>query len=313
VEFCNKPSPTEEEIIASAQDADAVIVVVEPYTRRVIESLNSCRLICTPKMGYDNIDISAATKAGICVSCAPSASIEEVSDHTVALIMTCARKVSRLNDVVRSGIWKSLHGSEMEEIWQGIAPIRGQILGLIGFGRVSRAIVPKTLGLGFNILVYDPYVDSVAIKNAGVKSVEFTQLLKESDFIAIQCSLTDENRHMLGEEQFKQMKPTAYLINTSRGALVDEAALYKALSQGIIAGAGLDVTETEPINKHNPLLELDNVIFTGHSAHYSDDVALYVRQKPVDDVSRIISGKWPEGWINPEVEAKYISRWRNNL
>ncbi len=264
-------------------------------------------------MGYDNIDILAATEAGICVSCAPSASVEEVSDHTIALVLTCARKILRLNTAVRSGVWKSLHGSEMEEIWQDITPIRGQTLGLIGFGRVSRAIVPKALGLGFNILVYDPYIDSEVIKTAGANAVEFTQLLKESDFIAIQCSLTADNRYMLSEEQFKLMKPTAYLINTSRGALVDEQALYKALSKGIIAGAGLDVTETEPINIHNPLLKLDNIIFTGHSAHYSDDVAVYVRQKPVNDISRIISGKWPEGWINPEVEDKYFSRWGRNI
>lgn len=260
-------------------------------------------------MGYDNIDISAATEAGICVSCAPSASIEEVSDHTISLILTCARKISRLNTAVRSGVWKSLHGNEMEEIWQGIAPIRGQTLGLIGFGRVSKAIVPKALGLGFNILFYDPYIDSETIQSSGARKVDFEYLLKESDFIAVQCSLTADNRHMLGEEQFKLMKSTAYLINTSRGALVNEQALYKALSQGIIAGAGLDVTETEPIDIQNSLLKLDNVIFTGHSAHYSDDVAGYVRRKPVDDVSRIIAGNWPEGWINPEVKDRYISRW----
>jgi len=309
VEFVDKPSPTEEDIIAATSDADAVIVMTEPYTRRVITNLKSCRLICTPKMGYDNIDVAAATEAGICVSHTPSPSKEEVSDHTMALLLACARRVTRLNKIVKAGEWHVFHGPEMEEIWRGIVPIRGQTLGLIGFGRIARAVVSKAKGFGLRILAYDPYVSAELMEKTGVEAVGLAQLLKESDFVSLHCALTNENQHMLGAKQFKLMKPTAYLINTARGALVDEKALYAALTQGVIAGAGLDVTEVEPINIDNPLLKLDNVVFTGHSAHYSDISVAYVRRKPIEDVYRIMSGKWPKGWVNPEVKAKFIARW----
>ncbi len=309
VEFVDKPSSTEEDIITAARDADAVIVITEPYTRRVITNLKSCRLICTPKMGYDNIDIAAATEAAICVSHAPAISIEEVSDHAMALLLACARRVTRLNKTVKTGGWRVFHGPEMEEVWRGIAPIRGQTLGLIGFGQTARILVAKAKGFGLRILAHDPYVAAEVMEKMGVKATGLDQLLKESDFVSVHCALTSESRHMLGTEQFKLMKPTAYLINTARGALVDEEALYAALTQGGIAGAGLDVTKVEPINLDNPLLKLDNVILTGHSAYYSDISVADARRKPIEDVSRIMAGKWPRGWVNPEVKAKFITRW----
>jgi D-3-phosphoglycerate dehydrogenase len=260
-------------------------------------------------MGYDNIDVAAATEAGICVSHAPATSTEEVSDHTMALLLACARRVTRLNKTVKTGEWRVFHGPEMEEIWHGIAPIRGQTLGLIGFGQIARTLVAKAKGFGLRILAYDPYIAPEVMEKMGVKAAGLDQLLKESDFVSVHCALTSESRHMLGTEQFKLMKPTAYLINTARGALVDEEALYAALTQGGIAGAGLDVTKVEPINLENPLLKLDNVILTGHSAYYSDISVADARRKPIEDVSRIMAGKWPGGWVNPEVKAKFIARW----
>jgi len=309
VEFIDKPSSTEEDIIAAASDADAVVVGAEPYTRRVLTNLKSCRLISTPKMGYDNIDVAAATEAGICASCVSDASIEEVSDHAMALLLTCARKVVKLDRTVRAGVWHIFHGPEMEERWRGIAPIRGQTLGLIGFGGIARALVPKAKGFSLRILAYDPYVPAEVMDKMGIEAVGLDRLLKESDFVSVHAKLTSENRHMLGAEQFKLMKPTAYLINTARGPLVNEKALYAALTSGGIAGAGLDVTEVEPIKMDNPLFELENVFFTGHSSHYSDVAIANIRQRPAEDVSRLMSGEWPRGWINPEVEAKFIARW----
>ena len=309
VEFVDKPSPTEEDIIAAARDADVAIASVEPYTRRVIANLKSCRLICTPKTGYDNIDVTTATEAGICVSCVPEASTEEVSDHAMALLLACARRVVRLDKAIRAGQWHVLHGPEMEDMWRGIVSIRGQTLGLIGFGRVPRALVPKAKGFGLRILAYDPYVATNVMEKMEVGAVGLDRLLKESDFVSIHCALTSENRHMVGKDQLKSMKPTAYLINTARGPLVDDEALYTALARHDIAGAGLDVTESEPIKMDSPLLKLDNIILTGHSAHYSDISVEVVRRNPVENVSRIMSGKWPIGWINPEVEAKYIAKW----
>jgi D-3-phosphoglycerate dehydrogenase len=309
VEFIDKPTYTEEDIILAACDADAVVVGIEPYTRRVINSLKLCRLLTTPKMGYDNIDVSTATEAGIPVSCVSNASTEEVSDHTMALILACARKVIKLDTTVRAGGWRVFHGPEMEDIWHGIAPLRGQTLGIIGFGRIARALVAKANGFGLRILVYDPHVPAQVMNEMGVASVGLHRLLKESDYVSVHCALTDENKHMLGSEQFKLMKKTAYLINTARGALLDEEALYNALTIGYIAGAGLDALEVEPVNMDNPLLKLDNVILTGHSAHYSDIAIENIRQSPVDDIAKIMSGEWPSGWINPQVEATFIARW----
>jgi len=309
VEFVEKPSRTEEDIIAIASNADAVIVGPEPYTRRVIENLRSCRLICTPKMGYDNIDIAAATEAGICVSNVSSVSIEEVSDHAMALLLACARKLLRLDKTVRTGNWRALHAPEMLEVWRGMVPIRGQTLGLIGFGYISRVLVPKAKGFGLRVLAYDPFAPTGVMEELGVVPADLNRLLKESDYVSVHAALTRENRHMLGAEQFKLMKPTAFLINTARGPLVDEEALYTALKHGDIGGAGLDVLEVEPVRMDNPLLELDNVIFTAHSAHYSDTVLAGVRQRPAEDITRIMAGEWPIDWVNPQVKKNFISRW----
>ncbi len=309
VEFFDRPSTTENEIIEAAHDADAVVIVLDPYTRKVIDSLKSCRLITTAKTGYGNIDIAAATGAGICVSRVPAASAEEVSDHAMALLLACARRLFRLDKAVRTGEWHSVHGPEMGELWRGIKPIRGQTLGLIGFGLIPLAMAPKAKGYGMKIMAYDPFVSAEAMTAAGVESVNLDRLLQESDFISVHAALTADNRHMLGTKQFKQMKPTAYLINTARGALVDEVALYNAIIQGEIAGAGLDVTEIEPTNLDNPLLKLSNVLFTAHSGHYSDVSAETYRNRPVEDVTRIMAGEWPRGMINPEVKGKYIAKW----
>lgn len=309
VDFVDKPAHTEEAIISAASDANAVVIGHEPYTGKVIASLQSCRLMTTPKTGYDNIDVSAATEAGVCVSCVAGVSSEEVSDHAMALLLACARKIVRLDKAVRAGVWRSIHGPEMEEIWRGIVPIRGQTLGLIGFGQIARALVPKAKGFGLKILAYDPHVSAAVMEEMGVEAAGLERLLKESDLVSLHTALTAQNRHMLGDGQFQLMKPTACLINTGRGLLVDEAALYQALTTGAIAGAGLDVMEVEPLKLDNPLLKLENVIVTGHSGHYSDMAIANIRQRPVEDVSRIMSGEWPRGWINPQVKEKYLARW----
>lgn len=309
IEFMEKPSATEDQVIAATRDADVAVAGAEPYTARVIANLKKCRLITTPKTGYDNIDIAAATEAGICVSCAAGVSTEEVADMAMALLLDCARKVVQLDRKVRSGGWRVFHGPEMEAVWRGIMPLRGQTLGLIGFGQIPRALVPKAKGFGLKILVHDPHVPREVMEKMGVEAVGLDRLLPESDYISVHAALTRENRHMLGLEQFQRMKRSAYLINTARGAIVDESALYTALTQGYIAGAGLDVTEVEPIKMDNPLLKRDNVILTGHSGHYSDVAVANLRRRPIEDITRIMSGQWPQAWLNPQVEAKFIARW----
>jgi len=309
IEYVNVPCHTEEDVISAAREANAVVVGHEPYTRKVIASLKNCRLMTTPKTGYDNIDVTAATEEGICVSNISGASSEEASDQTMALLLACARRLLREDKAVRAGKWRSIHGPEMEAIWKGILPLRGQTIGLVGFGKIPRALVPKAKGFGLRIIVYDPYAPEEMIRELGVERVGLEQLLRESDYVSIHSALTKDNRHMIGEAQISLMKRGSYLINTARGPLIDEAALYDALAKGIIAGAGLDVLEVEPARMDNPLLKLENVIVTGHSGHYSDRSVAVVRGRAAEDVQRIIDGQWPIAWVNPEVKEKYLAKW----
>ncbi|MBI2853563.1 MAG: C-terminal binding protein [Chloroflexi bacterium] len=309
IDYVEKPARTEDEVIAALGNADAAVVEVEPCTRRVISNLKVCRLIFTPKVGYDNIDIAAATEHGICVANMPGNSSDEVSDHAMALLLACARKLIRLDKIVKSGEWRVFHGPEMQAAWHGINQLRGQTLGLVGFGRIPRILVPKAKAFGLRVLAYDPFCPEEAMRQTGVEPASLETLLRESDFISAHAPLTPETRHMFGAAQLKLMKPTSYLINTARGQLVDEAALYMALVEGRIAGAALDVLEMEPAKMNNPLLKLDNVVLTGHSAHYSERSWTDASLAPAQEVGRILSGRWPNGWINRDVESKYVARW----
>jgi D-3-phosphoglycerate dehydrogenase len=308
-DYVETSATKEDDIIAATVDADALIARDGPFNKKVISGLKKCRLIMTPKIGYDNIDVTAATEAGICVANQRGLSADEVSDHAMALLLACARKIVRLDKMVKAGGWRVFHGREMQAMWRGISQIRGQTLGLIGFGAIPRTLVPKAKGFGMRILAYDAYLPAEDIKKLGVEPAGLDQVLQESDYVSIHTPLTPETRHMLGLAQFKMMKPTAYLINTARGPVVDEAALYTALTGGDIAGAGLDVLEAEPAKMDNPLLKLDNVIVTGHSGFYSDQMWAEQSRIPAQEVGRIMSGEWPKGWLNPEVEPKYIARW----
>jgi D-3-phosphoglycerate dehydrogenase len=309
VNYVEKPAPTEEDLIAVAADADVLIARSEPCTARVIKSLRSCRLIFTPKVGHDNIDLAAASEMGICVANMPGLSADEVSDHAMALILSLARKLFTLDRTVREGQWKVFHGQEMQAVWRGMSRLRGQTLGLIGFGSIARTLAPKAKAFGLGVLAYDPYVPSELMKRLEVTSVNLVELLDKSDYVSVHSVLTPETRHLLGLAQFRMMKSTAYIINASRGAILDEEALYEALKHGYIAGAGLDVLEIEPLTMDNRLLGLDNVILTGHSAHYSDQVWAEQAQRPAEEVARILHGEWPEGWVNPQVKAKFLARW----
>ena len=297
---------TEEEVFSVSCDADAVITVFEPFTRGVIERLGKCRVITNIGVGYQNIDVEAATEHGVCVANNPEYCLEEVSDHAMALLLSLARKVRILDTTVRAG---KTEYTEVAEARGQVFRLRGQTVGLVGLGKIPRTLVPKARGFGFRIIAYDPYVPSEVAKEIEVELVDFDRLLEESDYISIHAALTSQNRGIFGLEQFRKMKPTAYLINTARGALVDSDALYTALSEGLIAGAGLDVTEPEPINPDNPLLKLENIIFTGHSGYFSETSVILQRKWPIDEIARVLSGKWPRALLNPQVKENFARRW----
>lgn len=297
---------TEDELLTLVRDADAVVSVFEPFTRRVIENLSRCRILLNIGVGYQNIDVRAATDHGICVVNNPEYCLEEVSDHALALLLALARKILWLDKAVKAG------KTEYTDIAQArgeVYRLKGRTLGLVGFGRIPRTLVPKAKGFGFRIIAYDPYVPKGVAQGMGVELVDLERLLSESDFVSVHCALTPENHHMIGLEQFKKMKRTAFFINTARGELVDPEALYSALSQRLIAGAGLDVTEPEPINADNPLLKLDNVILTGHSAFFSVEAVEEQWKRPVEEIARVFRSEWPLALVNPQVKAKFTQRW----
>jgi D-3-phosphoglycerate dehydrogenase len=304
---------TEEELISACFEADAVIGlgirITSGYvfSTKVIENLHKCRLIALTGIGYDNVDIAAATEKGICVANNPYYCLEEVSDHTMALILACARKFYQLVPDIRSGKWGAQ--ADYLDALKPLHRLSGQTLGLIGFGNIARILAPKAKAFGFRIIVYSPRVPRILFETFKVESVELDRLLEESDFVSMHTALTAENKHMMGIEQFRRMKRTAYFINTARGELVDEKALYTALSEGLIAGAGLDVLESEPPGSDNPLLRLGNVFVTGHFAYYSEESREELFRWPWEEVARVLQGEWPQGLVNAQVKERFSAKW----
>jgi len=285
---------TEEDIIKVAKDADGIINQRVPITRRVITLLNKCKVIVRYGVGVDNIDVKAATECGIIVSNVPDYCVDEVSTHAIALILNCARGISLLDRKIREEEWGFT-------LAKPLFRTQGKTLGIYGLGRIGSAVAKKSMGFGLKIIACDPYVSKV---NNRIKMVDFPQLLSESDFISINASLTDETWHAFKENELKAMKKTAYLINTARGSIVDERVLYKALREGWIAGAAVDVMEKEPPDWDNPLLKLDNVVFTPHSAFYSEESYIELKTKVAEAVISVLSGRLPKSIMNPEVIKK---------
>lgn len=315
VDYQKRLCITEDETLAAAHDADVLILVPayqEPISRRVIEGLTKCRYILDLISGYDNIDIAAATENGILVTNMPDLFYEEVADHTMALLLACSRKIVELNRLVKSGEWAAdIMGSKIgREIYPKMVRLQGQTLGLIGFGRIARSVAAKAKGFQMRLIAYDPYVTKSIFDESGVERVELEQLLRESDFVTVLTLLSDETRGMLGLEEFRKMKPTAYVINTARGPIINQDALYTALTQGLIAGAGLDVTEPEPSTaENNPLVSLDNVIMTPHSAGQDIVAFANLAKLAVEQVLRFAEGDWPQTLVNTDVKQKYIEKW----
>jgi len=306
VEFITLPCQTEDEIIAATQDADAVITMMKPFTRKVIEKLSKCKLIYNLGTGYEAIDIRAATEHGIYVSYPGDYCTEEVAEHTMALILACARKLLILDRAVRDGKWDSYAKKEIRlKILPPMFQLKGQVLGLIGFGRIPQCLVTKAKGFELNIIAFDPYVSSSTFETLRVESVSLDHLLKSSDYISVHAAFTSKSWHMIGIDQFKMMKHTAYIINCARGEFIDEQALYLALTQGYIAGAALDVLEREFVGLDHPLLSLENVIITAHSAYYSEQSLLKYRERPYEEIARLIKGQRPHRLLNPEVKGRF--------
>ncbi|MGY8990749.1 MAG: C-terminal binding protein [Rhodospirillales bacterium] len=282
-----------EEILKVAKDCDALLVTYAKITADVINGMDKCRSIGRFGIGVDNIDIEAATKAGIVVNYVPDYCIDEVSDHAMALLLALARKITFSDRIVRDGRW------EMPAVVP-LNRLRGRTLGLAGFGRIPQCIVPKAQAFGINVITFDPYVSEDALKKHNVKSVSFDELLAQSDYISVHAPLTPETENLFNADAFKKMKNDALLVNTARGPLVNDKDLAAALDNGEIGGAGLDVVPVEPLPTFSPLLGRDNVILTPHTGFYSEDALLELQTKAASDVASVLQGKTPIYPVNPE-------------
>ncbi|MFC1713156.1 C-terminal binding protein [Candidatus Poribacteria bacterium] len=281
----------EDAIMAATKDADGLIVQHAQITRRVIENLEKCRIIARYGVGFDNVDTVAATERGIMVSNVPDYCIDEVSSHAIALLMQCCRKIVLLSNTIKAGRWTY-------KIAEPVYKLMGQNLGIVGLGRIGSAAARKGLGLGLNVQAYDPYLSETDLD---VEFVDFDRLLQTSDFISLHAPLTDETYHMFGENEFRKMKKSAFLINTARGPVVDGPALCEALETGEIAGAGVDVMEPEPIPQDDPLLKLENFIITPHIAWYSEESQKLLQRETARAVVAVLKGGKPRSLVNPEV------------
>ena len=283
-EYRMAKSPAAEDILAVARDADAILVTYAKLPRQLLGELKKCKAIGRFGLGVDNIDLPAAKEFGIAVNYVPDYCLREVSDHAMALLLALARKVTFANRLVQSGRWEV----------PPIVPLRrleGQVLGLVGFGNIPRALAPKAKAFGLKVITYDPYVSQDALASSGVESVSFDDLLARSDFISVHAPLQPATRGLMNAKAFAKMKKGAYLINTARGPLVDEAALVAALDSGHLGGAGLDVVTNEPLPKDSPLTGRDNVILTPHTAFYSVEALEELQTKCATDVARVLSGE----------------------
>jgi D-3-phosphoglycerate dehydrogenase len=288
---------TEEELIALAHDADAILNCYAKMTARVIERLRRCRIIARYGIGVDNVDLVAASRAGILVTNVPDYCVDEVSDHALALLLALARQVVKADRAVRDGAWDVVAHA-------GVRRLRGQVAGLVGFGKMARALVPKLQALGMRLLAYDPYLDAELIARHGAEAADLETLLKESDVVSIHVPLTPETRSLFGEQELAQMKPTAFVINTSRGGIVDEKALAAALEAGRLGGAALDVLGEEPPSPGHPLRQAPNVILTPHLAFYSREAVVELQTRAAEEVARALKGEPPRSPVNPEVLAR---------
>jgi len=283
---------TPQAIMQVARDADALLVTYAKVTAEMIGQMTRCRIIARFGIGVDNVDIAAATNASIVVTRVPDYCIDEVSDHTMALLLALARKIPFANSRAHAGRW------EMPAVVP-IHRLRGSVLGLVGFGRIPQLVAPKAKAFGLKVIGYDPFVSEETMKRAGVEKVDFSELVKVSDHISIHTPLVPETNHLFNADVFRRMKPTAHLINTARGAVVDEEALARALDQGHLAGAALDVLSQEPPST-SPLFGRDSVILTPHMSFYSAESLVELQSKAAEEVVHVLTGEAPRHPLNPE-------------
>jgi D-3-phosphoglycerate dehydrogenase len=290
--------------LAAARGADVVMVQsVRPLlTRQVIRELEGCRGIIRVGIGYDSVDIAACTELGIALCNVPEYCTYEVAEHALALLLASARHLARQDRSVRTGAWHRTPAKPGHRL-------HGRALGLVGFGRVARILVEQSRGMGWQFIAFDPFLPRDVVQRYGVEQVGLEELLRRSDMISVHAPLTAETRHLLGSREFDLMKPGVIIVNTSRGPVIDEAALILALGSGKVASAGLDVFEVEPLGQENPLKQMDNVTLTPHVAGYSEESVADMYRTACQTATELLKGTWPAAAVNGAVRDQWLAKW----
>ena len=281
----------EEELIETVKDAHIIIFTFSKITANVINRLTNCKMVIRYGVGLDNVDIKAATGKSIYVCNTPNYGTFAVAEHAFALLISVNRRIQLLDHNVRNNIWDI----------QSIPPVyslQHKTLGITGFGNIGRYVCKMALGFEMKVIVYDPYTDQETTGRLSAEKVSFDDLIKNSDHITLHAPLTEETRHIFSKDVFGKMKNTSTLINTSRGGLVNQNDLIMALKSAQIAGAGMDVFENEPLDPHNELLTMKNVVLTPHVAWYTEDSIVNLHQEVIDEVIRVLNGNTPKNAVN---------------
>ena len=281
---------TEDEVIAQCAEAEALIIMYAPMTRRVLCELKQCKIIARYGVGVDTVDLQAAAELGIVVSNVPDYGTHEVSDHALAMMLCLTRKIPYANSLVKSGRWdfRLMHPVHRHQV---------QTIGIIGLGRIGSAMAHKTHALGMRVITHDPFVPPERVPDY-VTLVGLDELLQQSDVVSVHCPLSDSTRNLLDEARLRQMKPTAYLVNTARGSIVDEAALDRMLGEKLLAGAALDVFSVEPGSPAHSLFKYENFLCTPHMAWHSEEAAQELKRKAAEEVRRVLLGEPPHYQVN---------------
>lgn len=281
---------TEDDVIAQCADAEGLIIMYAPMTRRVLQQLPKCKVIVRYGVGVDTVDLAAAAELGIVVSNVPDYGTQEVSDHALAMMLCLTRKIAVASALVKSGQWDF-------RLMRPIHRHQVQTIGILGIGRIGSAMAHKTHALGMKVLAHDPFVDPQSRPDY-VEFVSLDDLLRRSDVVSVHCPLNDSTRHLLDETKLRLMKPSAYLINTARGSIVDEVALNTLLQNQLLAGAALDVLSTEPGSRAHPLFQHDNFLVSPHMAWHSEESAQELKRKAAEETRRVLRGETPMYQVN---------------
>jgi phosphoglycerate dehydrogenase-like enzyme len=284
---------THEELVDLFHDVDGAIIATDQVSAAVMDAAPRLRVIARPGVGFDSVDVAAATQRGIAVCNMPGVNRTSVAELTMALLLLCARHIPPNIDDVRAGSWQRLEGREL----------RGATLGLVGLGAIGKAVAELATGFGMVVLAHDQHQDAEFAHRHGIRYVPVEELLRESDYVSIHMFLDASTRHWIDESKLALMKPTAYLVNTSRGPVVDEVALHRALQGGGLAGAALDVVEVEPLPADSPLRELGNVYITPHIAGVTREARERSGWGAARSVVDVLDGREPTNVVNPEALA----------